>query len=52
MKYASTTVPKVYKEMVKEMSIIASQDEPSQQQHASNTCIHQLFLCTKSLIIA
>ena len=27
---------KVYKEMVKEMDIIASQEEPSQQQHASN----------------
>jgi hypothetical protein len=27
---------KVYKEMVKEMDIIASQEEPSQQQRASN----------------
>ena len=27
---------KVYKEMVKEMDKIASQDEPSQQQRASN----------------
>jgi hypothetical protein len=27
---------KVYKEMVKEMDIIASQKDPSQQQHASN----------------
>ena len=27
---------KVYKEMVKEMDIIASHEEPSQQQHASN----------------
>ena len=26
----------VYKEMVKEIDIIASQEEPSQQQHASN----------------
>ena len=27
---------KVYKEMVKEIDKIASQEEPSQQQHASN----------------
>jgi hypothetical protein len=27
---------KMYKEMVKEMDIIASQEEPSQQQCASN----------------
>ena len=32
---------KVYKEMVKEMDKIASQDEPSQQQRASNViCNH------------
>ena len=32
---------KVYKEMVKEMDKIASQEEPSQQQHASNViCNH------------
>jgi hypothetical protein len=29
---------KVYKEMVKEMDIIASQEELSQQQRASNEC--------------
>ena len=32
---------KVYKEMVKEMEIIESHEEPSQQQSASNVvCIH------------
>ena len=32
---------KVYKEMVKEMEKIASQEEPSQQQRASNViCNH------------
>ena len=31
---------KVYKEMLKEMNIIASRDEPSQQQHASEVCNH------------
>ena len=32
---------KVYKEMVKEMDKIASQEEPSQQQHSSNViCNH------------
>ena len=32
---------KVYKEMVKEMDIIASHEEPSQQKRASNvTCNH------------
>ena len=32
---------KVYKEMVKEMDKIESQEEPSQQQHASNViCNH------------
>ena len=32
---------KVYKEMVKEMDKIASQEEPSQQQRASNViCNH------------
>ena len=32
---------KVYKEMVKEIDKIASQEEPSQQQHASNVmCNH------------
>ena len=32
---------KVYKEMVKEMDIIASHEQPSQQQHASNViCNH------------
>ena len=36
---------KVYKEMVKEMEIIASWDEPSQQQRASNVCNHD-WLCT------
>ena len=31
----------LYKEMVKEMDKIASQEEPSQQQHASNViCNH------------
>ena len=32
---------KVYREMVKEMDIIASHKEPSQQQHVSNViCNH------------
>ena len=36
---------KVYKEMVKEMDKIASQEEPSQQQRASNViCNHWFFL--------
>ena len=35
---------KVYKEMVKEMDKIASQEEPSQQQRASNViCNHWIF---------
>ena len=35
---------RVYKEMVKEMDKIASQDEPSQQQRASNViCNHWIF---------
>ena len=34
----------VYKEMVKELDIIASQDELYQQQHASNVCNHWIFL--------
>ena len=41
----------VYKEMVKQTSIIASQQEPSQQQCESNVCIHRFFLCTQNLII-
>ena len=42
---------KVYKEMVKEMDKIASYEEPSQQQRASNViCNHWFFwsLCTIS----
>ena len=35
---------KVYKEMVKELDIIASQEELSQQQRASNVCNHWIFL--------
>ena len=35
---------KVYKEMVKEIDIIASREDPSQQQHASNVCNHWIFL--------
>jgi len=35
---------KVYKEKAKEMDIITSQEEPSQQQHFSNVCNH--CLCT------
>lgn len=31
---------KVYKEMVIEMSIIGSHEEPSQQKRASNACIY------------
>jgi hypothetical protein len=38
---------KMYKEMVKEMIIIASKEEPSQQQCASNVCIHLLFFAYK-----
>ena len=35
---------KVYKEMVKEMDKIASQEEPSQQQRDSNViCNHWIF---------
>ena len=35
---------KVYKEMVKEMDKIASQDDPFQQQYASNViCNHWIF---------
>ena len=34
----------LYKEMVKEMDIIASHEEPSQQQHASNVIYnHWIF---------
>ena len=39
---------KVYKEMVKEMDIIASQEELSQQQRASNVCNHWIFLLGKN----
>jgi hypothetical protein len=43
---------KVYKEMVKEMNIIASQEEASQQQRASEVCNHSfILLCTSNLII-
>ena len=35
---------KVYKEMVKEIEIIALQEETSQQQHASNVWNHCIFL--------
>ena len=31
---------KVYREMVKKMNIIASRDDPSQQQRASEVCHH------------
>jgi hypothetical protein len=31
---------KMHKEMVKEMNIIASQEEPSQQKCISEVCIH------------
>ena len=35
---------KVYKEMFKEMDKIASREEPSQQQRASNSiCNHRIF---------
>jgi hypothetical protein len=38
---------RVYKEMVKEMNIIASQEDASQQQRASEVCDHSfIFLCT------
>jgi hypothetical protein len=37
-------VQKVYKEMEKEMNVIASQEEPSQQQHASDVCLHSFIL--------
>jgi len=37
----------VYKEMVKEMDIIASQEESSQQQLDSNVCKHDLFYTYK-----
>ena len=38
-------IQKVYKEMVKQMDIIASPEEPSQQQRASNViCNHWIFL--------
>ena len=35
---------KVYREMIKEMDIIASHEESSQQQCASNVCNHWIFL--------
>jgi hypothetical protein len=39
--------------MVKEMNAIASQEEPFQQQHASEVCNHSfILLCTLNLIIA
>jgi hypothetical protein len=42
---------KVYKEMVKEMNIIASQEEASQRR-ASEVCNHSfILLCTSNLII-
>lgn len=41
---------KVYKSMVKEMTIIASQEEPSQQQDASNVFNHK-WICTYKNII-
>jgi hypothetical protein len=38
--------------MVKEMNIIASQEEPSQLQCASEVCNHLfILLCTLNLII-
>ena len=44
---------KVHKEMVKEMNIIASLDESSRQQHASEVCNHSFILVsTSNLIIA
>ena len=38
--HASRDVEKVYKEMVKEMNIIALQEESSQQQRASEVSKH------------
>ena len=39
---------KVYKESVKEIDIIASQEDPSQQQHASNVWNHYFLGLYKS----
>ena len=39
---------KVYKEMVKEIDIIASQEDPSQQQRASNVWNHCFLRLCKS----
>ena len=44
---------KVYKEIVKEMNIISSREEPYQQEHASEVCNHWfILLCTSNLIIS
>jgi hypothetical protein len=43
---------RVYIEMVKEMNIIASQEDVSQQQRASKVCDHSfILLCTSNLFI-
>jgi hypothetical protein len=43
----------VYKEMVKEMKINASREDPFQQQCASEICHHRfILLCTSNLILA
>jgi hypothetical protein len=43
---------KVYKEMVKEMNIISSQEDASQQQCSSEVCYHSfILLCTSNLFI-
>ena len=43
---------RVYKEMVKEMNIIASQEDASQQQRASEVCDHSfILLCTSNSFI-
>ena len=43
---------KMYKEMVKEMNIIALRENPSQQQCTIGVCNHSFIpLCTSNLII-
>jgi predicted ribosome-associated RNA-binding protein Tma20 len=43
---------KVYKEMLKEMKIISSQEDVSKQQHASEVCDHSfILLCISNSFI-
>jgi hypothetical protein len=43
---------RVYKEIIKEMNIIASREDVSKQQRASEICDHSfILLCTSNLFI-